>query len=444
MGHEFPAPKKKKRRRALIIVLTVVLVISCVGGAGAYVYFDLFGSTGLKPVTTAPGETRTIPADELEPDPAFGELYDITDATSLKGFLNQWWYNGGDEYIRYSKNVLNVLLLGIDNNDGVPGTGRSDTMMLVSINKMTRRITMLSFLRDSYCYLNVGGQEWYHRLNSAYYLGGPEGMMEALSRLYKIKVDKYVTVDFQSFPTLIDALGGVAVDVTEAEAKYINRTAPTQKGKFPVGQGVKLTGYQALIYSRIRKLDSDVERAGRQQKVIESIIQSARAASPGQVYKALDETLPYVQTNFTRGEILGLIPSAMGWLKFGMQKLSSPVLTGEERNAVGGTINGMSILIVDYPMAARQAQLALYGESNINVDDNPTRTAYINNLFGAAEQHTRTTRRSTQAQSAAPAAEQPSESVTEEALAETTPPAEETVPPEEQTSGGVNWFPWLG
>jgi len=373
--------RRRNRRRALIIVMAVVMLLSCVAVAGAV----LIGGWEL-----IPDETKVNPPPlEEEPDPIPDDLYAVQDAASLQEFLREWWHSGGDGAVRYSKDVFNVLLVGKDDDDGYGSAGRSDSMMLVSVNKKTRQITMLSFLRDSYCYFNIDGREYYHRLNSAFYYGGAAGLMETLTRLYKIRVDRYVTVDFQSFPKLIDALGGVTVDVTEQEARYINYTAPSMNRSFPSGEGVRLNGKQALVYSRIRKLDTDLERANRQQKVIESIIRSARDASLGQLKSALDELLPYVQTNFTKGELLTLLPSAMGWLNFGMQRMSSPALTGEDICGVGAFINGMNILIVDYPKAARQAQLALYGESNIVLDEDSGRDAYIASLFRAAEDHTR-------------------------------------------------------
>jgi len=390
------AKKKKQGKAALAALLAVMaLVLGTLG-------FLVRGL--LDRLQVSPGN---VPADygELDDEPedpaSFETLYDITDATNLQSFLFRWWHNGGDDMIRYSRDVVNVLLVGVDNNDGQPGAGRSDTMMLASVNKKTHTITLLSFLRDSYCYFEVNGEERYNRLNTAFYYGGPAGLMRAVSRLYKIRVDRYITVDFQSFPQLIDALGGVTVEVTEREARYINRTAPSWKGAFPSGPNARLTGLQALTYSRIRKLDGDVERTGRQQKVIESILESARDASLVRLYNALDVTLPYVTTNYSRSELLGLIPSAAGWLNFKVVKMSSPVLEGEDSNAIGGTIKGMSILIVDYPKAARQVQLALYGESNIDLADDAHRSAYIEELFTGAAQ-----RRATTTQPARPGVEE--------------------------------------
>ena len=393
---------KRKRGMAALAVLSVLAV--AVVGAFGFLVLQLLGR--LNPNTGGVPADYGDFVDEPEDPARFETLYDITDATNLKSFLFQWWYNGGDDMIRYSRDVVNVLLIGADSNDGQPGGGRSDTMMLASVNKRTRKITLLSFLRDSYCYYDVNGEARYNRLNSAFFYGGAQGLMQAVSRLYKIRVDRYITVDFQSFPPLIDALGGVTVEVTEQEAKFINRTAPSQNGDFPAGPAVRLTGRQALIYSRIRKLDSDIGRVNRQQKVIESILQSARKANVVQLYNALDVTLPYVQTNYSRSELLGLIPSAAGWLNFDLVNMNSPVIEGTivdgavvdstVSNAIGATINGMDILIVDYPKAAQQVQMALYGASNIDLQDGAHRNAYIEELFAGAEQRRGSSTRATQ------------------------------------------------
>jgi len=421
------AKNRGRGRAALAAVMVLMVAVLCTLG---FLVLQL-----LSKLQTSPGG---IPADygsyidEPEDPTQFGTLYDITDATNLQSFLKAWWDNSGNGMIRYSRDVVNVLLIGADSNEGQPGAGRSDTMMIVSVNKKTHEITLLSLLRDSYCYYDVNGEAHYNRLNSAFFYGGPQGLMQTVSRLYKIRVDRYVTADFQSFPPLIDALGGVTVDVTEQEARYINRTAPSQKGGFPAGPAVRLTGRQALIYSRIRKLDSDVERVNRQQKVLESILQSARDANVVQLYSALDVALPYVRTNYSRAELFRLLPQAVGWLHFELVNMSSPVTDGPESSAIGGSIGGMSILIVDYPKAARQVQLALYGESNIDLRDDAHRSAYIEELFAGAAQ------RRAAVQTTRPA--QPGKTAPKERTQESVPPP--TVPEtpiETQPETGFFW-----
>ena len=375
--------KVKKQRHGGKVVLAALLVVMVVvfGGVG-FLALRLLDKLQVSPGGDIPSSYYNLEDEEPE-DPQFEVVCDITDATNLKSFLFQWYFNGGDDMIRYSKDVVNVLLIGVDNNDGVAGAGRSDSMMLASVNKKTRTITLLSVLRDSYCYYEIDGKPYYNRLNTSYYYGGPQALMEAVSRLYKIRVDKYITVDFKSFQRLVNALGGVTVEVTKAEARYLNRNAKSIPRTLEEGTQL-LNGTEALAYSRIRKLDSDEARTNRQQKVITSILQRAREANMVQLYNALDIALEHVQTNYTRTELLGMIPSAMGWLNFEVVHMSSPVFEGEDSNAIGGTINGMSIYIIDYPKAARQVQLALYGESNIDLEDDAHRDAYIEEIFASA------------------------------------------------------------
>jgi len=375
--------KKKKGGKIVLAALLVVMV--AVFGTVGFLALKLLDRLQVNPGGDAPSNQYNL--EEEEEDPFFETVYDITDATNLKNFLSQWWTNGGDGMIRYSKDVVNVLLIGVDNNDGEPGAGRSDSMMLASVNKKARKITLLSFLRDSYCYFEVNGEPYYNRLNTSYFYGGPAGLMEAISRLYKIRVDKYITVDFKSFPRLIDALGGVEVEVSKAEARYLNRNAKSVTRTLEEGLQ-HLDGTEALAYSRIRTLDSDWNRTNRQQKVIRSILTRARGANLAQLYNALEVTLDHVVTNYTRTELLGMIPPAMGWLGFEVAHMASPVIDYQDgdSNAIGGTINGMSILIVDYPKAAQQVQMALYGESNIDLQDDAHRNAYIEELFAGAAQ----------------------------------------------------------
>jgi len=370
--------KRGRGRAALAATLVLMVAVLCTLG---FLVLQLLNKLQVNAGDFS-GEYGSLPEEDSA---LFETLYDITDASNLNSFLFQWWHSGGDNMVLHSRDVVNVLLIGADGNHSQPGGGRSDAMMLVSVNKRTRRITLLSLLRDSYCYYDINGEGRYNRLNSAYFYGGPQGLVQAVRRLYKIRVDRYVTVDLQTFPPLVDALGGVTVDVTPEEARYINRTAPSQGGGFPAGPAARLTGQQALIYSRIRKLDSDAQRVNRQQKVLESILQSARQANVVQLYNALDVALPYVQTNYYRTELLGLIPQAAGWLNFGLHNMSSPILEGPESSAIGAAIDGMEVLIVDYPKAAREVQLALYGQSNIDLQDDAHRSAYIEELFAGAE-----------------------------------------------------------
>ena len=119
-----------------------------------------------------------------------------------------------------------MLLIGQDD-------GRSDSMILASINKKTDQITLASFFRDSYSYINYNGEDRYTKMNAAYAWGGPELLIETLENNFKVEIDYYVTVNFENFSKAIDAIGGVYVDVQPYESEYIRRTSRFKN--FPVG-----------------------------------------------------------------------------------------------------------------------------------------------------------------------------------------------------------------
>ena len=313
-------------------------------------------------------------AATFAPEENFKAMYDVQNASDIDSLLEAWATNGGEKF--RSKNVINVLLLGIDGTEGDVNGGRSDVMMLVSLNKKTKTISLVSFLRDSYTYMNINGQGRCCKLNHSHKWGGPATLIETLENDYKIEIDNYVSVNFTSFPKLIDALGGVEVPITQKEADYINRTT-TKIKKVKAGEKVKLDGKQALVFSRIRKLDSDIGRVDRQKSVITGLINSAKTASTGQLNNALNIVLPNVTTNYKKSEIVSLLSQALsqGWMNYEIKEVNMP----SEGNYIGANlwtynakITGFraSTWVIDYPVCARELQLALYGDTNINISEN--------------------------------------------------------------------------
>lgn len=302
------------------------------------------------------------------------EVMGDVNAGSLNDFLYSWANNGGEKM--HSKNVINVLLCGVDSETGDASSGRSDIMMLVSINKKTKKITMASFLRDSWTYMRVPREngtsyDYYFKMNAAYNKGGPATLMQTIENNFKVEIDEFIAVDFNSFPKLIDALGGVEVDVQEYEAKYIRRTS--KQKDFPIGKST-LNGTQALIYSRIRKCDadSDISRTRRQRSVIRGLIDSAKTATKGQLLNAFKQVSGYLRTGYSQSEVFGLVAQAVAhnWMNFEMVEL---VLPNEDFVDRASTyIDGQSTWVVDYALCAQKLQMALYGETNIVLESDRT------------------------------------------------------------------------
>lgn len=358
-------------KRNLKITITVV----CVVLALAIIVGGIFIGKKLGLITIDHGSNGD-PEGTFAPEEQFDAMYDISDASDIDSLITAWAKNGGAKYS--SKNIINVLLLGVDSETGKADGGRSDAIILLSLNRKTKTITLVSFLRDCYTYMNINGSERCCKTNHSYFWGGPAALIETLENNYKIEIDHYISVDFKSFPKLIDSLGGVNVPIEPYEADYINRTT-TKIAKISSGDSVKLSGNQALVYSRIRHVDNegDVGRTARQRTVIMALIKSAQNASAGQLNNALDIVLPNVATNYKRSEILSLMTQALsqGWMDYQIKQLVMPTegnyTSAQLYTYYGKIINQpLSVWVVDYPIVARDLQLALYGDTNIKISDN--------------------------------------------------------------------------
>ena len=351
--------KKNNYRNTKIIALCLVIAL-LLTGAGFLIWIVV--ST-----KDADYDNNGIEfADEIDEDYLVDDNHDFQvmgdiDANSLNGFLKQWATNGGEKM--YSKNIINVLLCGVDSVNKL-----CDAQILVSVNKKTEQIKMISLLRDSWTYMNMPrsdgtSYDYYNKINAAY-LGGPATLKETIENNYKIEIDEYIVVDFQSFPKLIDALGGVTVDVQKYESDYIRRTS--KQKDFPYGES-KLNGTQTLIYSRIRKcdVDSDLSRTRRQRNVIKALIESAKKATKGQLVNAYKQSAKYIKTGYKQSEVLSLIATAYShdWMNFEITEVTMPNEDYVDR--VGGYIGSAWAWTVDYPLCAQKVQKEIYGQSNI-------------------------------------------------------------------------------
>ena len=367
----------RNHRRNLKLLIIILLLIVLLGAVGFMLYIR--HKLDLIDYDTGPDFEYADQTDlDEEEDLVFTPMHDVTDASSLRDWLQKWALNGGEKL--KSKNVVNCLLCGIDTQEQT--AGRTDAMILVSVDKKHSKITLVSFMRDCYTYMDIDGNDRWYKINSAYNWGGAATLVETIENNYKIEIDNYVTVDFDTFPQLINALGGVNLDVEEYEARYIRRTSSHKK--FPYGSNVRLNGDQALIYSRIRHSDSDgdVSRTSRQRKLVTALIAKSKSASIGQLNNMLNTVLPYVKTNYRRSQILSLGTQAImqGWMNYTIEQISCPLITDSEDGAQSLTGKDSYIMtgygsrqefvwVVDYQLDAQRIQTALYGTSNIHPED---------------------------------------------------------------------------
>ena len=191
---------------------------------------------------------------------------------------------------------INILLIGQDRR-GTSGRSLSDAMILCTINKNTKTITMTSFLRDTY--VQIPGYSD-NKLNIAYPVGGMKLLDDTLELNFGVTVDGNVEVDFKNFSKIVDVLGGVDIELTGAEAAHLNSNYG-----FGLHEGVNhLNGEEALAYSRIRYIGTDFGRTNRQRTVLTALFDRFRDASTAQLIDALSEILDLITTDMTNQEIL--------------------------------------------------------------------------------------------------------------------------------------------
>ena len=346
-----------KKRQRLLKVLSVFLVFAIIFGVALGIFinnkFNMMGNP----------EDYT---DVIYEEEHFSDIDGDVNASNFKDALKNWATTGNDQKMS-SKNVVNVLLIGADSRQGT-NTGNTDVMMLVSLNKKTKQIKLVSFMRDSYLYIEGKNNAYCSKLNAAFSMGGPETLLNTIENNYKIEIDDFVMVNFESFKAIIEAMGGITVDVQKYEANYANNR---YKLSMPYGDDVTLNGEEALAFCRIRGCDADgdVSRTRRQRQVINAMINRVTKASVSDLNKYLNVLLPYIYTGFSKSEVLSLGMKALtnGWAFYERSELQIP--TPETRTS--GSM-GSWIWVIDYQLAAQTLQNELYGESNIVLEEGRT------------------------------------------------------------------------
>ena len=231
-------------------------------------------------------------------------------------------------------NYYNVLLIGCDKSDGT--SQRSDSMILVTIDKEHQKIKMTSFMRD--LWVSIPGYDD-GRLNAAYSYGGAELLLKTIYENFGVSINDYVMVDFEMFEKLIDGLGGVSVDITEDEADFINETSHANVHS---GENI-LDGDYALIYCRIRYLDSDFNRTQRQRKVMNSIFKKIVSQNPITTLSVMSDVLPLITTDISPVKMTLKAFGAIALLKYGNDQFRIPTDDGYSSEM----IDGQDVLVPD-------------------------------------------------------------------------------------------------
>lgn len=307
------------------------------------------------------------------------------------------------ESIMSEDGVQNILLIGEDLRDtATESRGNTDVMMLISLDQNREKITMTSFLRDTYTQIPGWNAS---KLNAAYGYGGVDLLAETLQQDYAINIDRYVIVNFYSFIEIVDAVGGLDFDVSYTEAvamrdplneqnNYLGNKAGTgyidfeQYGmdgsdlytdydadalrttvEYNSDQdksiSLHLDGNQSLAYARSRYgCGDDYGRAQRQREAIVEMIQKAKGLSFSELDDLAEKVAKQVRTDITENEVAGLILGAFTYMKYDINQLQIPY-NGTFSNQI---IDGLDCLSVDFSQNARILQETIYGKSNIETN----------------------------------------------------------------------------
>ena len=198
------------------------------------------------------------------------------------------------EVAEVTEGITNILLVGVD-GDNIDRGNRSDAMIILTIDSNNNDIRLTSLARDTY--VNIPGHST-EKLTHAYAYDGPSLLIQTIKENFGISIDKYAAVNFNSFINIIDELGGVQIDISEAEVSQI-------EGINEAGSQV-LTGEQALAYSRIRYIDSAYQRDNRQRTVLQALYNKLTNVSNDELLDIANTLFRYTKTNMTPMEIISV------------------------------------------------------------------------------------------------------------------------------------------
>lgn len=253
-------------------------------------------------------------------------------------------------------NIENILVIGTDSRDVTRERGRSDAMIVVSYNKKTGAVKMVSILRDSL--VPIEGRGW-NRINAAYSFDGIGLAVNTVNQLFDLDIQRFVVIDFNGVTDFIDKVGGITISLTQKEVDYMTNYSGG-KVTYNVGPN-KFNGDRALVYMRIRKIDSDFKRTERQRKVIETVAEKIiKEKSLSEIYELTDFAFGLIKTNISLTELTSMVTSvATNAMSSGLNMESQHIPYSDDYTYK--YYNGMAIVSFNIDDAARRVNKFIYG-----------------------------------------------------------------------------------
>lgn len=310
--------------------------------------------------------------------------YDTDSKTTTLNFDNDEFFETSGDVIDLSnlevrgntKSVTNYLLLGVDSRDG-SFYGRSDTMMIASLNKKQKKVKLITLMRDTWANIpdEETGSSYTAKLNAAYAYGGFDLLSKTIEKNFCLDIDQYVAVNFDAFTAAVDAFGGVDMELDDNVVTWIPAKDPGDPDRFamdkrfnqirtPIGYSAgtyHLKGFQALAFCRVRYAypNSDFSRQQNQRKMVGALIDTAKTSNPMKLYGVMKNVLPYVTTNIPQGDIEKYIVGIFGYRGYTVETEYHLPDTGEY---VDEYINGgAGLSLLDHEGTVKKLHEYIYG-----------------------------------------------------------------------------------
>ncbi len=331
---------KKLRYRILKIVLVLALIVAVLAGLMSYAFTRAVDSLNMQRIDSK----------------VFGdELYVDSRVSSNENM----------------RNYTNIALFGVDSrqDDLLGGDSRSDVIIVASINNRTGRVKLCSVYRDSY--INIGYGK-YNKANTAYAYGGPAQAVNMLNMNLDLNITDFVTIGFKGIIDVIDAVGGVDIEVTEEEIPYINMYLSTMEAEIgsentPLAKpGYQhLNGAQATAYTRIRYTQGgDFKRTERQKTVLRQIFANAKKMSPSKLVEISNAISDEVATSLSNTELAGIL------MRLLILQIDETSGFPSEQTRTPVMLSGRSVILpTDLIASVKQLHLFLFGEEDYQTSE---------------------------------------------------------------------------
>lgn len=351
-GNRSSGKKKKNKRRKLVNILTIIMIIIVLILLGIYAVINhYYGKSNYVDDSeigiNSSVETESTGITDEEAEQLQTEIIEQTDDITLPN----------------DENVYNLLLIGVDRRDKT-WYGNSDSMILMSINKDTKKVHMTSFMRDLYANIPGVGVK---KLNAACAYGGGPLVVKTIQDNYKIPIDNYASVDFDAMIDIVDLVGGVEIDISSEEMRvangYINEMcglAGVDASSHQLTQsGPQLMdGYQAVSYARIRYVgNADYQRTERQREVLEKIMKKCSGLGVTELNDLANAVLPEVTHNIDQSTLLSLIGQLPTILSYEVVQSRIPY--------DGMFSSKGEMLVPDFTATIQKLQTDIYGNTTV-------------------------------------------------------------------------------